>query len=62
MPEGCASVPIRLISAVATYLDKILAAHQMPLLRLPTTGSREHQQIRQALDNAETHWARLSAR
>jgi len=32
------------------------------LLRLPTTGSREHQQIRQALDNAEAHWARLSTR
>jgi hypothetical protein len=35
---------------------------QMPLLRLPTTGSREHQQIRPALDNAEAHWARLSTR
>jgi len=42
--------------------DEILDAHQMPLLRLPTTGSREHQQIRQALDNAGTHWARLSTR
>jgi hypothetical protein len=42
--------------------NEILYAHQMPLLRLPTTGSREHQQIRQALDNAEAHWARLSAR
>ena len=42
--------------------NEILAAHQMPLLRLPTTGSREHQQIRRALDNAEAHWARLSAR
>jgi len=42
--------------------DEILDAHQMPLLRLPTTGSQEYQQIRQALDNAETHWARLSAR
>jgi AAA domain/Protein of unknown function (DUF2726) len=42
--------------------DEILDAHQMPLLRLPTTGSREHQQIRQALDNAEAHWARLSTR
>jgi hypothetical protein len=41
--------------------NEILDAHQMPLLRLPTTGSREHQQIRQALDNAEVHWARLSA-
>jgi hypothetical protein len=42
--------------------DEILDAHQMPLLRLPTTGSREHQQIRQALDNSEAHWARLSTR
>jgi hypothetical protein len=39
--------------------DAILDAHQMPLLRLPTTGSREHQQIRRALDNAEAHWARM---
>jgi very-short-patch-repair endonuclease len=38
--------------------DEILAAHQMPLLRLPTTGSGEHQRIRQALDRAEFHWAR----
>lgn len=42
--------------------DEILDAHQMPLLRLPTTGSRELQQIRQAQDNAEAHWARLSSR
>jgi len=42
--------------------NEILDAHQMPLLRLPTTGSREHQQIRQALDSAEAHWARLSTR
>ena len=42
--------------------DEILDAHQIPLLRLPTTGSREHQRIRQALDNAEAHWARLSTR
>jgi very-short-patch-repair endonuclease len=42
--------------------DEILDAHQMPLLRLPTTGSREHQQIRRALDSAEAHWARLSTR
>lgn len=42
--------------------DEIMDAHQMPLLRLPTTGSREHRQIRQALDNAEAHWARLSTR
>ena len=42
--------------------NEILDAHQMPLLRLPTTGSREHQQIRQALDHAEAHWARLSTR
>jgi len=42
--------------------DEILEVHQMPLLRLPTTGSQEHQQIRQALDNAEAHWALLSTR
>ncbi len=42
--------------------NEILGAHPMPLLRLPTTGSWEHQQIRQALDNAEAHWARLSTR
>jgi hypothetical protein len=42
--------------------NAILEAHQMPLLRLPTTGSGEHQRIRQALDNAEAHWALLSAR
>jgi hypothetical protein len=42
--------------------NEILDAHQMPLLRLPTTGSGEHQKIRQALDNAEAHWARLSTR
>jgi very-short-patch-repair endonuclease len=42
--------------------NEILQAHQMPLLRLPTTGSGEHQQIRQAIDNAEAHWARLSSR
>jgi hypothetical protein len=42
--------------------DEILNAYQIPLLRLPTTGSREQRQIRQALDNAEAHWARLSVR
>ena len=42
--------------------DEILDAYQMPLLRLPTTGSREQQQIRRELDKAETHWARLSTR
>ena len=42
--------------------DEILDAYQMPLLRLPTTGSREQQQIRQELDKAEAHWARLSTR
>ena len=41
--------------------NEIMHAHQMPLLRLSTTGSREHQRIRQELDNAEAHWARLSA-
>jgi hypothetical protein len=42
--------------------DEILAAHQMPLLRLSTTGSGEHRRIRQALDRAEDQWSRLSAR
>lgn len=42
--------------------NEILAAHQMPLLRLPTTGSQEPRRIREALDNAEAHWARLSTR
>jgi hypothetical protein len=42
--------------------DEILQAHQMPLLRLATTGSGEDQRIRQALDNAEVDWARASAR
>lgn len=39
--------------------NEILNTYQMPLLRLPTTGSREHQRIRQALDNAEEYWAHL---
>jgi hypothetical protein len=38
--------------------DEILGTYQMPLLRLPTTGSQEHRRIRQALDRAESHWAR----
>lgn len=42
--------------------DEIFSNHDMPFLRLPTTGSREEQQIRQALDNAEAHWAQLPAR
>lgn len=42
--------------------DEILAARQMPLLRLATTGSREPQRIRRELDDAEAHWARLSTR
>lgn len=42
--------------------DEILAAHQMPLLRLPTTGSQEPRRIRQKLDNAEAHWADRSTR
>jgi hypothetical protein len=35
--------------------NEILDAHQLRLLRLPTTGSGEHQKIRQALDDAEAH-------
>ena len=42
--------------------DEILRAHQMPLLRLATTGSGEDQRIRQALDVAEAHWAQMSSR
>jgi AAA domain/Protein of unknown function (DUF2726) len=42
--------------------DEILQAHQMPLLRLATTGSGEGQRIRQALDVAEAHWAQMSSR
>ena len=42
--------------------DEILAARQMPLLRLATTGSREPQRIRRELDDSEAHWARLSTR
>jgi hypothetical protein len=42
--------------------DEILRAHQMPLLRLATTGSGEDQRIQQALDDAEAHWAQMSSR
>jgi hypothetical protein len=42
--------------------DKILEAHRMPLLRLPTTGSGERERIRQALNSADAHWADLSTR
>lgn len=42
--------------------DEILLAHQMPLLRLATTGSGENLRIRQALDAAEAHWAQMSSR
>jgi very-short-patch-repair endonuclease len=40
--------------------DEILRAHEMPVLRLSTTGSGEDQRIRQALDDAEAHWAQMS--
>lgn len=40
--------------------DAILRTYRMPLLRLPTTGSGEHQRVRDALDNAEAHWATWS--
>jgi hypothetical protein len=40
--------------------DEILRVHDMPLLRLPTTGSGEQQRIRDALTN-ESRWARRSA-
>src|SRR5262249_55329060 len=42
--------------------NEILDAHQTPRHRLPPAGSREHKQIRQDLDHAEDHWARLSTR
>ncbi|GAB2647846.1 AAA domain-containing protein [Saccharopolyspora gloriosae] len=38
--------------------NQVFRFHDMPLLRLPTTGSGEQQRIRQALDDAEAHWAR----
>jgi hypothetical protein len=41
--------------------NDILRMHDMPLLRLPTTGSAEPQRIRDALTSAEAHWARRSA-
>ncbi len=42
--------------------NEILHAHDMPLLRLPTTGSGEQQRILDALASAEDHWARRSPR
>jgi hypothetical protein len=42
--------------------DQILHDRRMPLLRLSTTGSGEERRIRRELDQAEAHWARLSAR
>ncbi|MFD1531952.1 DUF2726 domain-containing protein [Pseudonocardia aurantiaca] len=42
--------------------DEILRTHQMPLLRLPTTGSGEDSRIRRALDVAEAQWVRMSSR
>ncbi|MGH3604116.1 MAG: AAA domain-containing protein [Pseudonocardiaceae bacterium] len=45
-----------------TLKNEILQIHQMPLLRLPTTGSGEDQRIRQALDDSEAHWAPMSSR
>jgi hypothetical protein len=42
--------------------NEIFRIHQMPLLRLPTTGSGEESRIRQALDAAEAQWARMSSR
>jgi hypothetical protein len=37
--------------------DQILGKHQMPLLRLPTTGSGEERRIREALDRVESGWS-----
>lgn len=41
--------------------DEILAARQMPLLRLATTDSREPQRIRRKLDDAEADLRNLAA-
>jgi len=41
--------------------NEIMHVHDMPLLRLPTTGSGEQQRIRDALTDAESRWARRSA-
>jgi len=41
--------------------NAILATYRMPLLRLPTNASGEFDRIRQALDEAEEHWARLAS-
>ncbi|WP_460406600.1 DUF2726 domain-containing protein [Actinophytocola sediminis] len=38
--------------------NDILRRYDMPLLRLPTTGSGEDQRIRNALTAAESHWTR----
>lgn len=38
--------------------NEILRAYQLPLLRLPTTGSGEDRRIREALDNAEVATSR----
>lgn len=40
--------------------DDILRAHDLPLLRLPTTGSEEGRRIRRALDEAEARHHALS--
>ncbi|MFB9904255.1 AAA domain-containing protein [Allokutzneria oryzae] len=40
--------------------NEILRVYEMPLLRLPTTGSGEEQRIRDALTAAESHWAHRS--
>ena len=37
--------------------DAIFREHDMPILRLPTTGSREQERIRRALADAADHWA-----
>jgi hypothetical protein len=42
--------------------DQILRDRQMPLLRLPTTGSGEERRIREALDRAEARWSATQAR
>lgn len=42
--------------------NEILRVYDLPLLRLPTTGSGERQRVLDALADAESHWARQSMR
>jgi hypothetical protein len=42
--------------------NEILRIHEMPLLRLLTTGGSEQHRLRDALTSAESHWAHRPAR